>query len=307
MKKSIVAAIIACMTMNVSSQIKVDCIGNSITSGYGLSNAWLECYPSVLQTLLGTTGYTVQNDGVISTTMLKNGDNPYWKNGKLSQAFTFQPNIVVIKLGTNDTKPQNWDTHGSEFKSDYLAMIDTISSMNSKPKIYVVLPVPVFYNATTVSWGIRDSIIQKEIPIIKEVASERGLTVIDCYTPLLQYPQFFSVDGIHPDAAGADTIAHIVYRAITASTPVEISTVQDTRALLALSQKVNALSITIPLYGASTVQVFDINGKQLKSVHLNSAEAFTMSTLDWPNGVYVLRLSNRALKQAYCHKVNITQ
>jgi acyl-CoA thioesterase I len=304
MKKTIVATIIILSAMNTTGQIKVDCIGNSITYGYGLSSPYLMSYPSVLQNLLGTS-YSVQNDGVSSTTLMKKGDISYWKNGRLSQAFNFQPNIIILKLGTNDTKPYNWDYHSSEFKTDYLAMVDTLSSMSSKPKIFVVLPVPVFNNPTAVSWGIRDSIIKKEIPLIQAVAAERNLTVIDCYTPLLKFPQFFSVDGVHPDAAGADTIAHIVYRAIISPSSVEPVNNFHLNTFITLTQTKDELQLTASLSGISIVKVFDIRGKQIRTFSLNETFPFTISTKKWPVGMYVLRLTNKTQHQAYYQNINI--
>jgi acyl-CoA thioesterase-1 len=217
-RQKAVIAVIVCAAVAVSAQTKIACIGNSITYGYGLSDT-TKRYPSVLRQLLGTSLYTVQNDGVNSTTMSKKGNVPYWTQGKLAQVFTLQPAIVTIMLGTNDTKPMNWDSlgYGTQFKTDYLAMIDTLAAMASKPKIYVALPVPVFYNPTQ-TWGIRDSVVQEIIPIIQQVAAQRpGVVVVDANTPLKGFSQYFATDGVHPNAAGEDTIAHVFYRAIIAT------------------------------------------------------------------------------------------
>ncbi len=119
-----------------AAKTKIACIGNSITFGYGVN--WDEAYPYRLQQLFGTEEYEVQNDGVNATTLLKNGDLPYYKNGKLPDAFTFQPDIITIKLGTNDSKPQNWDAHRQEFKGDLLWLIDTLETMASRPNIWLV-------------------------------------------------------------------------------------------------------------------------------------------------------------------------
>jgi alpha-L-fucosidase 2 len=218
MQKALIT-ILAVAVVSVSAQVKIACIGNSITYGYGLSDT-SKRYPSVLRQLLGATQYTVLNAGVNTTTMSKKGNLPYWTNGRLAQVFALQPAVVTIMLGTNDTKPVNWDSlgRGSQFKTDYLAMVDTLAAMASHPKIYVALPVPVYNNAIAVSWGIRDSVIQKEMPIIRQVAAERvGLVVIDANTPLLGFPAYFAVDGVHPNAAGEDTIAHVFYRSIIAT------------------------------------------------------------------------------------------
>src|SRR5262245_29881207 len=79
-----------------ATRIKWACIGNSITAAG---------YPARLATRLLMD--TVQNDGVGWRTMLRSGDSTYWKYGKFAQVFAFQPDIVSIKLGTNDSKPIN--------------------------------------------------------------------------------------------------------------------------------------------------------------------------------------------------------
>jgi lysophospholipase L1-like esterase len=187
------------------AQTRVACIGNSITQGIGATLS----YPARLQTLLGAK-CTVQNDGVSTTTMLKNGNFPYWKYGKLSHVFTFQPHIVTIKLGTNDTKPVNWDAHNTEFKRDYLAMIDTLNILSTKPRIFLVLPAPIWSN----TFEIRDSALQKIMVIIRQIGAERSLPVIDCNAPLLPFKAYLP-DGVHPNDAGADSIARIIYRSIS--------------------------------------------------------------------------------------------
>ncbi|HEX2955874.1 MAG TPA: GDSL-type esterase/lipase family protein [Chitinispirillaceae bacterium] len=202
----------------ITAEIKVACIGNSITSGY--SNTGYSYVPR-LSALLGS-GYQVKNFGVSGTTLFKNGDNPYWKTSSFTQALTSNADIITIKLGTNDTKTFNWNYHFNEFKSDYNSLIDTLlKSTTKKPLIYPVFPVPIFKNSVANSWGMRDSIIINfEMPVIREIAAERGLTVIDAYTPLLPFSKYFSVDGVHPDSSAADSIAHIIYRVIRAKTSI---------------------------------------------------------------------------------------
>ncbi len=213
--KIIVFGIITTIVLNINAQVKVACIGNSITSGF--SNTGFSYVPK-LSELLGN-GYIVQNFGVSGTTLFKKGDNPYWRTDNFKQALAAKADIVTIKLGTNDTKTYNWDYHKDEFKKDYEALIDTLCAGGKKPLIFPVFPVPIFPTTVSVSWGMRDSIIvNHEIPIIKEIAAERGLTVIDAYKPLLPFSKYFTVDGVHPDKAAADTIAYIIYRGIRGGT-----------------------------------------------------------------------------------------
>lgn len=204
-----------------SAQIKVACIGNSITSGY--SNTGFSYVPK-LTTLLGN-GYTVVNYGVSGTTLMKKGNQPYWNTSAFKEALASNAEIITIKLGTNDSKTVNWNNSHKQFKEDYLALLDTLLISNTgNPVICPVLPAPIFNHPIANSWGMRDSVvINCIIPLIREIASERGLTVVDAYTPLTRFGNYFTVDGVHPDRNAADSIAHFIYRAITERTKIEYS------------------------------------------------------------------------------------
>ena len=65
--------------------------------------------------LLGP-GYEARNYGVSGRTLLKKGDFPYWNENAYRQSREWNPDIVVIQLGTNDSKPQNW-RHSTNFYS----------------------------------------------------------------------------------------------------------------------------------------------------------------------------------------------
>ncbi len=164
-------------------------------------------YPAQLQYWMGKD-YDVRNFAVSGATLLRHGDKPYWDEVEYKQALDFNPAIVMIKLGTNDSKPQNW-SFGSEYKQDYLDMIASFRELPSRPRILLILPVPVF---TEEKWGIRDSIVSKVIiPELKEIAEQSGSELIDLYSPLLDYGQFFP-DQIHPDPLGASIMVEIIYR-----------------------------------------------------------------------------------------------
>lgn len=147
--------------------IKIACIGNSITYGVGTRNPAKDSYPAVLGQMLGD-GYEVRNFGVSARTMLMKGDNPYMKEERYRQALDYNPDIVTIKLGTNDTKPQNW-RYKSDFKKDMETMIRTLRALPSKPEIYLCYPIPAY----AVQWGINDSIIVHGVmPVINRLVSQ---------------------------------------------------------------------------------------------------------------------------------------
>ena len=188
------------------SVTRIACVGDSITYGAAIRDRANHCYPKVLGDLLGK-GYIVRNYGVNGATRLKNGDRPYWKLGAFKQATDFGPNVVILKLGTNDTKPQNWGKVGKEYEADLRAMVTHFKSLPTKPMIYLCLPVPVYQTR----WGINEKTVKRGvIPVIRKVARDESLTVIDLYQALSGKPAMFP-DKIHPNAAGAKLMAQTIH------------------------------------------------------------------------------------------------
>ncbi len=201
--------------------VKVACIGNSITDGHGIDVATQFGYPALLQQMLGEN-YWVKNFGVSARTMLNKGDNPYMNEMAWKDAVAFNPDIVIIKLGTNDSKPQNWQ-YGAEFKNDLKQMITTLrpdlaqpqkkkgkkskNVLPAKPQIILCTPIPAFKS----TWNINDSIIANSIiPIQQEVAHEYGLQVIDLHTLFADKSDLVQSDGIHPNEKGVKRMAEII-------------------------------------------------------------------------------------------------
>ena len=83
--------------------IKVACVGDSITEGFKYDNA---SYPMFLSSLLNS-----EEDAVIVRNFGNSGITipSYLKSESLFLAITFQPDIVVMGLGTNDAKIKNWN------------------------------------------------------------------------------------------------------------------------------------------------------------------------------------------------------
>jgi len=189
-------------------EVRIACVGDSITEGYGLAVQSKTGYPVVLDSLLGA-GYSVMNLGRSATTLQKHGDFPYWIAKEFSDVFAYKPNIIVIKLGTNDTKPNNWNQQN--YKADYQSMIDTFKTISTNPKIYLCYPVPVFET----KWGINDStVINGVIPVIDELAKSNNLQVIDLYHGMSDQKANFP-DGIHPNEVAVVQMAGIIANGIT--------------------------------------------------------------------------------------------
>ena len=189
--------------------IRIACIGDSITYGASIKNRTKDCYPDQLGRMLGED-WKVRNFGVSGATLLKKGDLPYWDQQAFKDALAYNPNVVIIKLGTNDTKPQNWKFK-DQFAADYADMIDRFAELPSRPRIWICKPVPAYGER----WGISETIIKNElIPLIKQTARNKFVPVIDLYEPLSGKPELFP-DQIHPNAEEAHGIAKEIYAALT--------------------------------------------------------------------------------------------
>ena len=185
--------------------VRVACVGDSITYGHGIKDRLHDAYPGVLSTMLGEK-YDVRNFGVSGTTTMMGTDMPYMNEQAYKDALAFNPNIVTIKLGTNDSKPYNWDGN-DHFKKDLKTLIESFRALPSKPQIWLCLPVPAYGHA----WSINDSVIYNGvIPFIKEVAQEENLPLIDLNTPFQGKRQYFP-DTIHPNEEGEKMIAEIIF------------------------------------------------------------------------------------------------
>ncbi len=210
-------AAVACLTIagNVYAlPTRVACIGDSITSGAGASSPTKD-WVSDLGALLGPS-VTVANYGVSGTTMMKQSDSSYWNTGDLPMVETFVRNTganasaaVIIMLGTNDSKDSptgvdNWTaTAPMRYAADYNSMIDALRALTPAPQVFLALPPPAFANG----YAIDGTVIASQIvPIIRAIAADRQLAVIDVYSALGAMSSLFP-DGVHPNDVGHMLIA----------------------------------------------------------------------------------------------------
>ena len=182
MRLKIILNLLICLLSsgNIFAQkatVKVACIGNSITYGAFIANREQNCYPAQLQAYLGD-GFEVRNYGVSGSTLLSKGDYPYIKTGEYIESQNFQPDIVLIKLGTNDTKPQNWK-YKNDFMTDYQRLIDSYKALDSHPRIILLTPVRCFLPEGT---PINAEQIEHQIrPMVEELAWKNQLEIINLF------------------------------------------------------------------------------------------------------------------------------
>ncbi|HXI55562.1 MAG TPA: GDSL-type esterase/lipase family protein [Polyangia bacterium] len=188
---------------------KVACVGDSITVG-ARSSTPAKTYPAQLGVLLGAD-YQVMNFGVGGTTLLRSGDSPYVNTPQYGASGSFAPDIVLIMLGTNDAKAANW-SKSAAFDGDYKALLAHYAGLGSHPKIFVMLPPPVFGDNP---YGISPTnFTSGVVPAVKKVAADTATPLIDVYTALAGAGADF-LDNVHPRDVGNAQIAETVFRVLS--------------------------------------------------------------------------------------------
>jgi len=186
--------------------VRLACIGDSITQGSGTKG---NSYPKQLQEMLGER-WKVGNFGVSGRTLLRKGDYPYWNENAYQDALAFKPHVVIIMLGTNDTKPQNWK-HEANFVTDYADLVKSFRVLESKPRVFICRPTPVIGKG---NFGIKEEQIQEQIPRIDKLAAEMEVGLIDMHAVLEDKPDLIP-DRVHPNAEGAAEMAKAALTALT--------------------------------------------------------------------------------------------
>jgi lysophospholipase L1-like esterase len=200
--------------------IRIACIGNSITAGYGIAAADrpTKAYPAVLGQKLGA-GYVVNNYGVSGATLLKRGNNPYWLQSAFTNSTAWLPDIVILQLGTNDAKSANMPFYG-DFLADYVAMINHYAKLSSHPKIFVNLPPSMYVDSISKpSYPTDAHLVKFLLPKILDAAKQTHAIVINVHSATAGKAALFP-DGVHPNEAGARLIAETVYKDMMAASPI---------------------------------------------------------------------------------------
>jgi len=219
-----VATIALLYAQPASAQVRIACVGDSITYGVNLTGqgtATGQTYPADLNVSFGSA-YAVQNDGYPGLSLMKLNPQPayhpaYVDSSQYQAAIAFSPNIVVIMLGANDASfapnaGQTWtQTYNATFISQYESLVNTFKNLSSHPVVYVCKPSKIF---GTNAYGIDPTTCNTTINAdITTIANATGAKVIDVYTATANSGANFG-DNVHPNAAGAQTISNAVYSGI---------------------------------------------------------------------------------------------
>ena len=188
----------------------VACVGDSITWGGGGAN----CYPKLLQAELGEGG-KVLNFGVNSRTArregkefdLRPGDLDYRKTLSYTKSLSCKPDAVILMIGTNDSKPPNWEETGDAFREGYAALVDDYLALDPRPVVVIGISPTVKGGGFT--YGVTEKIVGGGVvPVQRRIAEEKGLPTVDCRAVLDPHmATAYSGDGLHPNAEGNALLA----------------------------------------------------------------------------------------------------
>lgn len=221
--KKILIVLFALMITSVgyAQKIKVACVGNSITYGAYVEDRYHNCYPAQLQKALGD-GYEVVNFGVSATTALYKGLYPYVDTEKYRESLKFNPDIVFIKLGTNDANERN-DAYRSTFAKDYRRLVDEYRNLPSHPRVILLTPVRCFLPSN------QDKVIESEIiPVIEQTAHERGLDIINMHNLFGdKWDEVLMPDKLHPSVVAVPRIVNKLHDYLTADVEKEDAKIID--------------------------------------------------------------------------------
>ena len=191
---------------------RISCIGDSLTWGYSLPDPRWQSYPALLQEKLGAA-YAVRNFGCNGASVRFDADLPYVETLAYGESRAWNPDIVLLMLGSNDCTPWDWDAEA--FRRDYGRIVASYRELPSQPRIILIAPVRMSRVMGLTFGGLSPETLEEGVrTVIREMAAESGLPCIDLVD--LFTDARYCHDGVHPDAAGTRMVAEEILLALRA-------------------------------------------------------------------------------------------
>ena len=189
---------------------RIACVGDSITWGFTIVNRRKYSYPSRLQQRLGAE-YEVRNFGHNDASARFDADTPYVKKHVYQESLAWNPDVVLLMLGSNDTKKRNWDPE--IFRRDYKRIVESYLKLPSEPKVILIAPIQIFQPMHIPVLGLYTETMENGVrPAIREIAAEMGLELVDLVN--LFTDSKYMMDGVHPQREGARMLEEAIYSGI---------------------------------------------------------------------------------------------
>lgn len=199
-------------------KIRIACIGDSITEGYGTADPISDCYPAVLQRKLGED-VEVRNFGISGFCVLDTADCPYRSTMQYQASLRFKPDIVIIMLGSNDSKIANFAGHDNDFRRTYGELLTVYMDLPQSPDVYAVTSPTAWRKEGELYWDymVSPEIIHERIVDMQKLTARLlDVPVIDMHQMTQGMKKYFK-DGVHPDTEGSEKIAEMIAERISES------------------------------------------------------------------------------------------
>jgi len=160
-------------------------------------------------------GFCVHNFGVNAHAAQRAADFPYWGSEAFVASTEFRPEIVLIMLGTNDSRGGNWRGVDA-FRADYRDLALHYRHLASNPAVWLMTPPTLFRlgRSTKVRYGMDDDALREICGVVESIAAGIECGLIDVNAATANHPEAFRFDGVHPGGAGATLIAREVFEAL---------------------------------------------------------------------------------------------
>jgi len=221
---SLLCTALAAVSCLGADRVKVACIGDSITYGYGLADREHEAYPAQLQKLLDEKEpgkYEVRNfgnsgRGIYLDSMRGSEKRGFRWMAEHKAALAWKPDVVICNLGINDNgeyiKEYTGGRKRGQFESDYLALLGDYRKANSKAMLFIWTKLSPLAEGQKFYRSPEPFLMQRDL---EEVAERMGAMGIDMQEPLRErMDEIFAFDKIHPNAEGARIIAEATFNAL---------------------------------------------------------------------------------------------
>jgi len=182
--------------------IHVACLGDSITYGTGAADPSMQAYPVYFQRMLGYN-YYVEKYGLPSHSLIETDQPSYLKHDYFKKSAEAKPDVIIVMLGTNDTRPSRWADSAYKDWSDPARKQAFLNAGNklvenyrqTNPDVQIIFATcPTVPQAA--DWTA--NLMKHGNPGINEIASANNCPVIDIFTYTKKHIEMFAgSDGLH--------------------------------------------------------------------------------------------------------------